>query len=685
MKKALVIHIAILLGISITLNAQIDRSKAPSAGPAPKIVVGSYESFTMNNGLKVIVVENHKLPKVNYTMVFDYTPLFEDNKQGSVAIAGDLLGTGTKNRSKDQINEEIDFIGASLSFSQNGFNASCLTKHNDKLMAVIGDVLCNSVFTQEELDKSKKQYISGLASERKDPGAIAERVSKVFMYGKQHPYGQVTTENSLENIKLEDCNGFYTTYVRPNISYLAIVGDITLAEARTICEKHLGNWSKANVIMPSPEKINTNLPGNVAIVDRPVSVQSMIRVCYPVDLRVGDPDYIKARVANTILGGGTFRLFENLREKHGWTYGAYSQLSPDKLVGNFMATAEVRNSVTDSAITQILYEMKRIGSEPVPQSELSLVKNYVSGTFALSLENPQTIANFALNTNRYNLPADYYQNYLQNIAAINQNDIQTVSRKYITPENATILVVGKAEDIAKSMTALSKNGKVNYYDVDGNLIDKSKKMKAAPAGLTAQQVVENYISAIGGRKNLAKINDITTTMSANMQGMSISIRTINKMPNKMFVEVGSGGMVFSKQIFDGTKALVTTPAGKEELSGQELEDMKNQAIVNVELDYSKYGISLELLGIEPIDGKETYAIQLTYPNGNKEMEYYEITSGLKVRKVGSQGPTDMKDYREVKGILFPFVIQLEMAGQSLKMNVESIELNTKPSDDLFKI
>lgn len=685
MKKIFLINIAILLGLSITLNAQVDRTKAPLPGPAPKIVVGSYESFTMSNGLKVIVVENHKLPKVNYTMVFDYTPVFEADRQGYVAIAGDLLGTGTKNRTKDQLNEEIDFIGASLNFSQTGFNASCLTKHNDKLMSVIGDVLCNSVFTQEELDKSKKQFVSGLASEKKDPGAIADRVSKALMFGKRHAYGQITTEQTLENVKLEHCIDFYSNYARPNISYLAIVGDITLAEAKTMCEKHLGKWERTDTYMGSSERINTSAPGQVAIVDRPVSVQSMVRVCYPLDLKVGDPDYIKARVANTILGGGTFRLFENLREKHGWTYGAYSQISPDKLIGNFMATAEVRNSVTDSAITQILFEMNRMGSEPVPQSELSLVKNYVSGTFALSLENPQTIANFALNTNRYKLPADYYQNYLQNIAAINQDDIQTVSRKFITPGNATILVVGKAEEVAKSLTGFSKDGKVNYYDVDGNLIDKTKKMKAAPAGLTAQQVVEKYLEAIGGRKKLAKINDITISMSTSMQGMSISIKSINKAPNKMFVEVGSGGMVFSKQIFDGTKAMVTSPMGNQELSGPELEEMKNQALMNVELDYAIHGITLELLGIEPIDGKETYAVQLTYPKGNKETEYYDIASGLKVRKVGAQGPTDLKDYRDVKGILFPFVIQQEMQGQSMKMNVESIELNTKPSDDIFKI
>lgn len=684
MKKSVIIFIAILLGITYSVNAQVDRTKSPLPGPAPKVVVGSYEEFELPNGLKVIVVENHKLPKVNYTMIFDYPPVYEADKKGYVDLAGELLGSGTKTRSKDQINEEIDFIGANLNFSPTGFSASCLTKHNEKLLAVVSDVLCNSIFTQEELDKSKKQFISGIAAEKKDPGSISEKVSKTLMFGKNHPYGQVTTEKSIETANLNDCIEFYNNYVRPNISYLAIVGDITMKDAKTLCEKYFGSWQKNNAGYELPVPVRQLAQPKVAMVDRQVSVQSMIKVCYPLFLKVGDPDFIKAKVANTILGGGTFRLFNNLREKHGWTYGAYSQLSQDKYAGNFAATAEVRNSVTDSAITQILYEMKRMCEEKVPQNELDLVKNYVSGTFALSLENPQTLANFALNIKRFGLPGDYYQNYIKNIAAITPDDIQAVSKKFITPENAYVLVVGKSEEVAKSITSFSKDGKIDYYDVEGNLVDLNKKLKPAPAGLTAQQVVEKYLEAIGGRKKLAKINDITINMSTTMQGMTITIKSINKVPNKIFVEVGSGGMVFSKQVFDGTKGYITSPMGNQELEGNDLEDMKYEAVMNVEMDYAKYGINLELLGIEPIEGKETYAVQLTYPKGNKETDYYDISTGLKIRKVGVQGPSDFSDYRDVKGILFPFVILQEMEGQSMKMNVQSIELNTKPSDDIFK-
>jgi len=427
MKKQILFIAIIFLALAGITTAQVDRTKKPQAGPPPKIVIGDYQTFTLSNGLRVIIVENHKLPRVTYSMVFDNDPVMEGKEQGYVDFTGRLLGTGTKSRTKDQFNQETDFIGASLSFNEKGCYGACLKKHNEKLLELMSDALINPNFSQEELGKVLTQAQSELASAKTEPEAIADRVGRVVMYGKNHPYGFSMSEESVKLITLEKCNAFYTQYIRPNKAYLAIVGDISLAEAKPLVEKYFAQWQQAQVpanMYPVPEAPATRV---VNVVDRPVAVQSLVRVEYPVSLKVGDPDYIKARIANTILGGGTFRLFNNLREEHGYTYGAYSQLSPDKYIGNFTATAEVRNSVTDSAITQILFEMERITKEKVQADELDLVKNYASGTFALSLENPQTIANFALNIERYGLPHDYYANYMKNIAAITQDDIIQVS------------------------------------------------------------------------------------------------------------------------------------------------------------------------------------------------------------------------------------------------------------------
>ncbi|HEX3075039.1 MAG TPA: insulinase family protein, partial [Ignavibacteriales bacterium] len=227
-------------------------------------------------------------------------------------------------------------------------------------------------------------------------------------------------------------------------------------------KKYLSPWKKGTEIKytyPQPAAPKENI---VALVDRKNSVQSTLRVGYPVDLKIGSKEAIESGVANTILGGGVFRLFQNLRETHSYTYGAYSSLASDRLVGNFTASAEVRNPVTDSALTQILYEMKRMREEPVPADELTKAKNYISGSFALSLERPQTVANFAINEERYGLPSDYYENYLKSIEEVTSPDVMTAANKYILPENSYIIVVGKAEEIADKLKPF---GPIKYFDI----------------------------------------------------------------------------------------------------------------------------------------------------------------------------------------------------------------------------
>ncbi|MHC1708523.1 MAG: insulinase family protein [Bacteroidales bacterium] len=683
--KKITLYIATVLFLINTSNAQIDRTIKPLPGPPPKIEIGSYQKQVLPNGLTVILVENHKIPKVTYNMVIEIDPVLEGEMQGYIDMAGSLLGTGSKTRTKDQINDQIDFIGARVGYNSKGFFASCLKKHNETMLELISDALINANFTQEELDKIKKQTLSGLAAEKTDPNAISDRINKLVVFGKDHPYGNSMSENSVSAITLDNCKEYYNTYLHPNKAYLAIIGDITMNEAMPLITRYFGSWEKKEI--PSHQFAIPKAPikNTIALCDRPTSVQSVVKVSYPIPYKVGDDKYIKARVMNTILGGGTFRLFNNLREKHGYTYGSYSQMSPDKYVGNFVATAEVRNNVTDSAIVQILYEMQRMITEDVPQEELSMVKNYVSGSFALSLEKPETVANFALNIERYGLPRDYYENYLSNIAAITSEDIKQAAREYLKPSNSNIVVVGKAEEIAPALTALTPGTKIRYFDSDGNEYDPSKKITPAPAGVTAESVNEKYLEAIGGRKKMEKVNDITMAMSTSMQGMTMNFKNYRKSPNKLLVEISMGGSVVSKQIFDGTKGFVTSPMGSEEATGEALTELKNEAQFLPELNYAANGMTLNLLGIENVKDKPAYKIEITMPSGKKATSYYDVNTYLKVRDLTDQGSTDFSDYRDVKGIKFPFVMEAEIQGQSLKLQIESVEVNTKLKDDLFKI
>jgi len=292
MKNKILILLVLFAFVSMNYG-QLDRSKRPQPGPAPVINLGNYDSFTLANGLKVFVVENHKLPKVSFNLIVDRDPVNEKDKAGYIDMAGQLLRTGTKTRTKDKIDQEVDFIGASLSTSSTGVFGSSLKKHVTKLLDIMSDVVLNPQFKQEELDKIKKQTLSGLASQKDDPNSIASNVATVLTYGKDHPYGELTTEATVGNITLDDLNGYYSTYFKPNISYLAIVGDIKKDEAKKLVEKYFGKWKKGEVAKNTFATPSQPLLAKVAMVDRAASVQSVINITYPIDLKVGSPDVVK--------------------------------------------------------------------------------------------------------------------------------------------------------------------------------------------------------------------------------------------------------------------------------------------------------------------------------------------------------------------------------------------------------
>jgi zinc protease len=454
MKK--IVSILILSLLTGSLIAQLDRSTPPSAGPAPQINIGEYKKFKLPNGLQVFVVEDHKLPMVAYSLTLEIDPVLQGDATGFVSLAGSLMRSGTKNMSKEEIDETIDFIGATLSTSSQGMYARSLKRHSETLLKVMSDVLINPSFPQEELEKSIRQEETVIAAGKNDPSSIAANITTVLRHGNEDPYGEIVTEETLKNITVDKLHSYHQTYFRPNVAYLVIVGDITLKEAKAQAKKYFGKWKKA----PVPEHRFSLSPPyeepKVAIANRDGANQSSIYVTHSLNLTPGHPDAIKANVMNQVLGGGSFsaRLFQNLREDKAYTYGAYSNLRTDKRVGNFTASASVRTSVTDSALHEMLFEINRLQKELLTEEDLELVKNMLMGSFSRSLEDPQTIARFALNIERYKLPADYYRTYLEKVAAVTPQDVKEMANKYLYPDNAIILAVGEADKIREVMKSL---------------------------------------------------------------------------------------------------------------------------------------------------------------------------------------------------------------------------------------
>ncbi|MBS2209789.1 insulinase family protein [Carboxylicivirga mesophila] len=675
MKKSVLFILALLVAFNI--NAQLDRSTPPKPGPAPKVNIGKAQTFELKNGLKVFVVENDKVPVVSYTLSLDIDPLIEGEKAGYSSIAGDLMGSGTSTRSKAQIDEAVDFIGATLNTSSKGMYASSLKKHSDELLNLMTDVLYNPSFPAEELEKAQKQMLTGLKSQKDDPKAIASNIKSVLRFGKDHPYGEILTEASVEAITVDDLKSYYNTYFRPNVAYLVIVGDISVKEAKKQAKKYFAQWESKEVPTYKYDFPAGFETPKVVVANKDGSTQSTISLSYNVDLKPGHPDAIKARVMNSILGGGSFsaRLFQNLREDKAFTYGAYSSLSSDELVGTFNAGANVRTSVTDSAFTEIIYEMERMRTELVDEAGLQMVKNSLTGSFSRSLEDPATVARFALNIEKYNLPADYYETYLEKLNAVSTADIKAMAEKYLTPDNALILAVGDVPNMRASLKKFAKDGKVEMYDFYGNVV----KAMPLPADLTAEKVIIKYINAIGGTEAIAAVDNYILEGTMNVQGMPLSMKMYSRRPNHQCVETYMQGNLVSKQVFNGEAGKVVSPMGEQKIEGEMLENMKAESVMFPETQYAELGYKLELLGADNVDGQDVVKLKVISPSGKEQTVFYSRNTGLKVKEVSTSPQGTMAstytEYAEVNGIKFPKKMSQAVGPQSFDITFESIKVN----------
>lgn len=678
--KTISIYILFLFFSVATAFAQVDRSKYPEPAPAPTINIGDAETFTLPNGLKVFVVENHKLPRVTFSLVLDRDPILEGEKAGYLGLVGQLMRSGTKNKTKDQLDEAIDQIGASISVGSSSASASSLKKHQETLVSLFSEILFQPSFPQEELDKLKKQTISGLASEKDDPGAISSKVTNAVVYGKAHPYGESATDATVQAINVSDIQNYYNTYFRPNIAYMAIVGDITKKEAESLVKKHFSSWKKGTV--PTHEWKPASAPAKtqVILVDRPASVQSVINVTHPIELKHNSPDRIKASLLSYVLGGGSSsRLFMNLREARGYTYGAYSSISPDKISGSFSANANVRTEVTDSAAAEFYNEMKKIAGEKITEEELEAAKASLTGSFGRSLENPATIASFALNTELHDLPADYYKNYLKNLNATTVADISTISSKYVQPENSYIVIVGNTSEFKDKMGPL---GEVKFYTPEG---DVAQAAAAVQEGVTAASIIEKYLDAIGGRKKLSEIKAIRQTAEGEVQGMQISqTAVIDKTKGILVQRTFMGPQEISKILSTPEKTTASSMGQDQEMPAAMHAAMQESKLIYPELTYDA-SVKLTLDGVHKVNGKDAYKV-IVEKAGVKGNEYFSVEDGLKVKSESPiAGEVEYYDYKEFAGIRMPSSISVKnpQLPTAIKMTMTSIEVNpTLGADEL---
>ncbi len=494
------------------------RKAAPSPLAPKQFEVPKPFETVLPNNLKVVVFEDKRLPLVSYRLGFKNGTIHDpSDANGLTAAWTAMLNEGTKTRTSRQLAEEIERLGATIAASASEDNtivsASALSLYSSDVLKLMADVVLNPVFPESELALYKKNTLENLKYQRSQPAFLADEQISKTLYGT-HPYSIVSPSVAdVEKLSREKLAAFHDKMFTANNATLIVVGDVNRENLLKEIEENFGDWKKGTVEAMKFSAPPVRTATTLTIVDRPGSLQSNI-VLANLAIDRSDPEYFPVLVMNQVLGAGaSSRLFMNLREDKGYTYGAYSRFDTKRLAGNFESNAEVRTPVTGDSLKEFFYELNRVRNEKATEKELKDAKSYLTGVFPLRAETQEGLTNLLVAQQLYDLPADYLQTYRDKVNAVTLEDVERVAKKYISPDKIAIVVVGDAEEILPQIKSYSKT--IEVFDTEGNTID------AASYGKTATGAAANA----GGKWNLtieAQGQKLPVTLTLKQDGGKVS-------------------------------------------------------------------------------------------------------------------------------------------------------------------
>ncbi|MFP4368692.1 MAG: M16 family metallopeptidase [Candidatus Kapaibacterium sp.] len=670
MKRFISVLTLFLIISGVAAAQDIDLSQKPQPLPEKDFPFPAYSEKEMANGIKVLFVEDHEQPTVTFRLMIPGGTNLEGDKSGLAEMTAYLITKGAGDRKALDIAQAIDGVGASLNTSAGEamfISASGLKKHMDIMLDVMSDVLLKPKFPEEEFDKLVKQMLTGIKNEKSDPSLLAANLSKMVVYGKNHPYGQRPTEKSINSITNEDVKNFYKNYFKPQDALLAVVGDVKASDIMPVLEEKFGAWEgDAPEINVPPTK---PMAKGVYFVERPGSVQSSTLIATRTIPR-SHRDYVRLDVAADIIGAGfAGRLFRTLRETYSYTYTPFGYLTSAKYTNRFACGADVRNDVTDSAIAITLDQLRLLASEPPSEEELNRIKRFSVGSYLMNFESSSYVASLIQNAEFHDIPITMIKEYPNNLMRITPAQVSQVARQYMNPDDAYIIVVGDPSVKEK----IEKFGKVYTYNLDLEPAD----MKLPKAGIDADELMDKYINALGGKEKLDNIRTIhgSGNLELTLQGRQIpgTFEVKQKKGGKLYRFMDMGMMQVTEWV-NSDSAWVKQGPSVTHLDGEDLDSYKQEAMLFRESKLMEQGYKLEVMG--KMDSN--IVMKAVSPAGKEMTLYFGENDHLlnKIEKMEDtpQGPMAItvkyEQYADVSGVKLPQVIIQENPQFTIKMTGE---------------
>ncbi|HPN36900.1 MAG TPA: pitrilysin family protein [Melioribacteraceae bacterium] len=460
--KKFIFTLSIILVLVCNSTAQVlDRTNPPKLGTPPKLNLPLPEKFSLSNGIEVTLIEKHQVPLVNINIVVNVGAVYEDeNNAGIFDFTADLLDEGAAGKNALQIADEIDYLGATINtysgYHESGIYINTPLSKLEQTLQISSEILLKPDFPESEFKRLKNERLGTMMQFFDEPRRIASVGFNKLLWGFNHPYGRplIGLEKSVKNFDRNSVKMIYDKYFKSNNAQIIVAGDIKKKELKDILEKYFAGWEKGKFSESRVAIPEVNKKTIINIIDKPGSAQSVIFIG-TIGVKRNTPDYTAISVMNTILGGSfTSRLNDNLREKHGYTYGASSFFSFRKETGVFAATSSVQTEVTDSALFQFFYELNSI-KKPLSDEELQKGKNYLALSYPSNFSTVADIQNQLTNMVINNLPNNYFNTFVTDVLNVSKNDVKKVAEKYIKTDNMIVVIVGDKEKILESIKKLN--------------------------------------------------------------------------------------------------------------------------------------------------------------------------------------------------------------------------------------
>jgi zinc protease len=685
------------------------RATPPGPAPAKEVHFPAFQEKTLANGLRIVVIEEHKDPLVSLRLVVKGGRSYEpEGKSGLAEAVATLLTKGTAKRSAQQIAEAVDFVGANLDANaglESGFATAGVTSDQlDLGFDLLSDVVLHPTFPQDEIDRWRRQTLSGLQIQQKSAPYLASRAVERMVFG-DHPYGRPATgtPESVRGLTRDDFTAYHKSHYIPNGSFLAVVGDVKPDDAFARAERAFGGWAKGaesslpQVTSPRYER------NRIVVIDKPDAVQTEIRLAQTA-ITHRDPDLYVAEVYNSVTGGSpSARLYEEIRKKRGLSYGAQSFFVEPTQPGFFEASTFTKTETSAEALKVALDVLRDLQKEPVPASELEPAKTFITGAFPLEIETADGIADKVLEAMKFGYGREFLESYDQKISAVTAADVQRFAKERIHPERLSIVLVGNASVFIEPL-------KKTFPDVDvipaadfdpmRNDLRRPKAAQAAPAAGSAGSAADTKAldllrqaqAALGGKAFVEQKTQVTkgsATMTPPGSPQPIAIPTLvsyRRFPDAERTEMTTamGSMV---RAFDGTNGWMQMGPQTVDATDQ----MKDRQNFGFDLlrRAGQPGFTARSLPDEPVGGKPAHVVDLADAQGHATRFYLDPATSQVVKVGFESGGQKLEalysDYRDVNGVKVPFKTDVTQDGAPI-MKVELTEAQVNPPVDagLFK-